>query len=379
MLKLSIYIFIIIFPFFSLLKKQVVYTIGRKKIKRRKVYWVFVAAILSLISISTKTYTDIDIYTNIFDWTNAGTTNFDNIGWALLCRIFYYLGFNYRGMIPFVISFSVWLISRACKRIDIQEEKILSLMLLFPGMMNIIQLKYFLAMSIIIYSITYLQKPDGRSYVFKYVLGIVVATLIHSASIFCIIFLLAIAFEKINTSKTIYYMLASLIVIIVSLKFIPIIASKFLRAEVVSRYFTGAVEISSLNWIVEISISWGLMILVAWLNIKASGIAIKNPIKFKSEGQLFVSRSFTIICLVGVALPLLLYDQNFHRFVEIEYLIGYMIVMYCEDNGNFGNRISKSILAVLLFVSIAYSMRYFVTLDRIFPLFSWDGIVSLRR
>lgn len=379
MLKSILYVVTVTFPLFSTLKKRYVYAIGGKRIKPRKVYWLLVAAVLSIISISTETYTDIDTYTNVFDWTNESGIYFDTIGWSFLCKVFYYLGFNYRGMIPFVIFFSVWLISRACKKIGIQEEQVLSLMLIFPGLMNVIQLKFFLAMSIVMYSITYLQKPDEKRYILKYILGVILAALIHSASIFCIVFLLAVTIERLDTSKSILYAMFALIGAVAVLKFVPTIASKFLREEVVRRYFTGAIETSSINWIIEISIAWLLMVTVAWLNLKSSGIVVGATKKDAGDREVFLSRSFTMVCLIGISLPLLLFDQNFHRFIEIEYLIGYMICIYCKNNIKSKKDRNGRILTILLFLIIGYSVRYFVTFDRVLPLLSWDGIVKLRR
>ena len=148
-IKLLIYIITIILPFLPL-KTTFLFSSSnvRKRVELRKIYWILAGGVLAFISVSTEMYTDIDIYTNVFDWTNAGKTNYDTLGWSLLCRLFYWLGLNYRGMIPIIIIMSVFIISRACRRIDVDEDKVISLMLIFPGLLNIIQLKFFLAYSI---------------------------------------------------------------------------------------------------------------------------------------------------------------------------------------------------------------------------------------
>ena len=360
-IKLLIYIIIIFLPFLPL-KRTVWFNINNVKIKvkLRKTYWILAWLILAFISISTKTYTDVDIYTNIFDWTNAEHVNYDTFGWSMLCRLFYCLGLSYRGMIPAILLISVFIISRACRRINIAEDKLISLMLIFPGIMNVIQLKFFLALSIIIYSITFLQQNEKKSIV-KYVVGILLATSIHSASVFCLVYLLVILFERVDVQKSILYTAVGIIIVLISLRMVPTLVAKFLNAQVVLRYFTGAVEVSSINWIIEISLAW----------------IIKNI--QQNKDSLLVSRSFTIICLNGLILPLLIFDQNFHRFVEIEYMIGYELIIFYFGNKLVKKISNKCIIMGTLLCAVIYCIKYFVPFDKVLPMFLLDEIVQMFR
>lgn len=374
-IKLLIYILTILLPFFST-KTLISLNLGniRKRVDLKRAYWILVGLVLALISISTKTYTDVDIYTNVFEWTNAGKTNYDTIGWCLLCRLFYWLGFNYRGMIPVIIVFSVFLISRACRKIDVDEDKTLALMMVFPGLMHVIQLKFFLAFSIIIYATTFLQRNE-RNNIPKYLVGILLASMIHSGSIFCLLYLLVILFERINVQKAILYTISGLVIVIVSLKMIPAIAAKFLSEQDLVRYFTGAVEVSSFKWIVEITLSWLFMVCIAWILIRAGRIINKGP----NATSLFISRSFTIVCLNGLILPLLIYDQNFHRFIEIEYMIGYELLLFCFKEKMIEKKTNRYIIICILMIALLYCIRYFVIFDRVMPMFLFDGFTQILR
>ena len=384
-ITLSLYIVTIIMPFLSF-NKCLTYKIGgvKKKLSIKKMYWLWVAILFSFISITTKTYTDLEVYTNIFDWTNTGGTNYDTFGWCLLCRIFYWIGLSYRGMIPFVLLFSYFIISRACRRINIEEDKIIAGMMVFPGLMNLIQLKFFLACSIIIYSVTFLQRTEKWS-LLKFSIGIIFATLIHSASIFCFVYLFVIMFERISVKKSVFYTFLGICGMLAILKAVPSIASYFLNAQKVLRYFTGAVEVSSINWIVEISIAWNLMVITAWMVIRGgnvsnnlSGIATLSA-RVKNERHIFALRSFAIICLNGIILPLLIYDQNFHRFVEIEYMIGYEVLTFYYQNKLFKGKNNKFFIVAFALISILFCMRYFIAFDKVMPLFEIDELVTLLR
>lgn len=383
-IKLLIYIITIILPFLPL-KTTFLFSSSnvRKRVELRKIYWILAGGVLAFISVSTEMYTDIDIYTNVFDWTNAGKTNYDTLGWSLLCRLFYWLGLNYRGMIPIIIIMSVFIISRACRRIDVDEDKVISLMLIFPGLLNIIQLKFFLAYSIIIYAVTFLQR-SGKKNVLKYLVGILLATLIHSASIFCLVYLLVILFERVNIQKSVFYTIIGVILVFMSLKLIPSLASRFLREQVIVRYFTGAVEVSTFSWIVEITLAWLLMIGITWLLIRSGKISVISQSNGENYGQhntgiLFISRSFTIVCLNGLILPLLLYDQNFHRFIEIEYMIGYELLIFCFRQKLINKKTNRYIIVCILITSIIYCISYFVPFDKVMPMFLLDGIVKIFR
>ncbi len=380
MLKLLIYICTILLPFLPLKTNVSIDFVGKKKlIELKRIYWLLAGLVLSLISISTEIYTDVDIYTNIFDWTNAGNINYDTPGWSFLCRIFYSIGFNYRGMIPFILILSIFIISRACRKIAIDENKVLALMLIFPGLLNIIQLKFFLAYSMIIYAITILQ-CNGKHKVFKYLIIVLFATMIHSASIFCLIYLIIAMFKRTNMQKSIFLTMLGIIIVLLSLKMIPNIASIFLDKQVITRYFTGAVEVSSIMWIIEITIAWLLMVIIAWGLIGSSRFRVINKnIKNLYDKGLFISSSFTILCLTGLVLPLLIYDQNFHRFIEIEYMIGYELLLFCFQERFFNSKRNKYIIILFLMLSIIYCIRYFVPFDRVIPLFSFDGIVRVLR
>ena len=383
-IKLLIYIIIIFLPFLPL-KRTVWFNINnvKKKVKLRKIYWISAWLILAFISISTKTYTDVDIYTNIFDWTNAEHVNYDTFGWSLLCRLFYCLGLSYRGMSPAILLISIFIISRACRRINIAEDKLISLMLIFPGIMNVIQLKFFLALSIIIYSITFLQQNEKKSIV-KYVVGILLATSIHSASVFCLVYLLVILFERVDVQKSILYTTVGIIMVLFSLRMVPTLAAKFLNAQVVLRYFTGAVEVSSINWIIEISLAWIIMVGIICILISTGTIKIRNQDESTKNIQqnkeaLLVSRSFTIICLNGLILPLLIFDQNFHRFVEIEYMIGYELIIFYFGNKLVKKISNKCIIMGTLLCAVIYCIKYFVPFDKVLPMFLLDEIVQMFR
>lgn len=383
-IKLLMYILTILLPFLPF-KRTVWFNINnvKKKVELRKVYWILAWLMLAFISISTKTYTDVDIYTNIFNWTNAERVNYGTFGWSMLCRLFYYLGLNYRGMIPVILLISVFVVSRACRRINIDEDSLISLMLIFPGIMNVIQLKFFLAYSIIIYSVTFLQRNEKKS-IFKYVVGILLATSIHSASAFCLVYLLVILFERVDIQKSILYTLVGVVIVIISLRIVPSLAAKFLNAQVVIRYFTGAVEVSSLNWIAEISLAWIFMVGIIWILICSGAIKISkqdsnNQNIERNKEALLVSRSFTIVSLNGLILPLLVFDQNFHRFIEIEYMIGYELIIFYFRNKLVKKISNKCIIICILLCAIIYCIRYFVPFDRVMPMFLLDEIVQMFR
>ena len=127
------------------------------------------------------------------------------------------------------------------------------------------------------------------------------------------------------------------------------------------------------------------MVITAWMVIRVGNVSnnlseIKPlSVKMKNERHFFASRSFTIICLNGIILPLLVYDQNFHRFMEIEYMIGYEVLAFYHQNKLIKDRNDKVFIALFVLVSILFCMRYFVIFDKIMPLFEIDEFVTLFR
>lgn len=342
----------------------------KHKLKICDFYWIVTAAVMCLLSITTTTYTDVDIYTNIYNWTITQGVTFDTFGWGILCKMFNAVGINYRGMIVFVLFASCYITHRALKRIDVNEAFVIALMFIMPGVMQVIQLKFFFATSIILYSLTFILKECTKKDIVKFSVGIVLATLVHSASIICFIYLAVLFFEKINTSKSLMYSVTALLGIIVLYKFIPLVAGRLLNSHTFNRYFSG-VEIASINWIVEVFISWLLVTISTWLMYKSGGFRSYNG---NSSYRLVFSRCFTCICLSIIIVPLLLFDQNFYRLLELSYIIAYILfAIYYKTTNNK----SKYVVTLVMMVAILFSFRYFVIVERILPLFNWDGFVPL--
>lgn len=342
----------------------------KHKLKICDFYWILTAVVMCLLSVTTTTYTDVDIYTDIFNWTNIKGMTIDTVGWGILCKLFYAAGVNYRGMIVIVLITSCYIMHRGLQRIDVNEAFVMALMLVMPGAMQVIQIKFFLATSIILYTLSFILGTCAKKDVVKFSIGIVVATLIHSASIICFVYLAVLFFEKIDTSKSILYSMAALIGIVALYKVIPLVAGRFLNPHTFNRYFSG-VEIASVNWVIIVFLSWLLVTITTWLMYKAGGFRSYNG---KPAYKLIFSRGFTCICLSIIVIPLLLFDQNFYRLLEVTYIIAYILfAIYYKTTTNK----SKYFLSIVMMIAVLFSFRYFVIVERILPLFNFDGFVSL--
>ena len=123
---------------------------------------------------------------------------------------------------------------------------------------------------------------------------------------------------------------------------------------------------------------------IIWILISSGTIKIRNQDDStkniqQNKDSLLVSRSFTIICLNGLILPLLISDQNFHRFVEIEYMIGYELIIFYFGNKLVKKISNKCIIMGTLLCAVIYCIKYFVPFDKVLPMFLLDEIVQMFR
>ena len=121
--------------------------------KKNNNAWVFAACMIAILSITTNDYADLVNYDPLFNYYNTSSFNFsftmNNSIWALLCRLFYNIGFNYRGMVICLIFINYFILHFAAKNLKCDENKFFALFLIFPSIIQLVQLKFFTAFVIV--------------------------------------------------------------------------------------------------------------------------------------------------------------------------------------------------------------------------------------
>ena len=122
------------------------------------------------------------------------------IGYKILCKMGNILDLNYNTFLIIYFSIGIVLIISTVVKFTNNFAFVTCLYAIYPFLYDVVQVRNFMAMSIIIYSIRYLI-GDKKNDIYKYVLGVVIAMTFHSISI---IYILFIFIKKIDNKRKLF-------------------------------------------------------------------------------------------------------------------------------------------------------------------------------
>lgn len=111
-------------------------------------------------------------------------------GFGLICYVFKALGFDYMNFKAIVSLICLTLIYRTIWKITDYKALGATLYLVYPFIVDITQIRNFIASSLVVFAIPLLFQK-GKAALIKYLLLVIVATTVHSAVIFYIVFIFA--------------------------------------------------------------------------------------------------------------------------------------------------------------------------------------------
>ena len=141
---------------------------------------------LVYIAITSKNIADLETYEMLY---NTGSTALEQ-GYTLLAYLGRSLGFDYVTFRGFLFVTGFLLIWIGLRRLRINVNLVLGLYAIYPFTMDVIQNRNLLATSIIIFSIPWLCS-EKKGNTIKYIIGVLLATLIHRIAIVYLVLLLA--------------------------------------------------------------------------------------------------------------------------------------------------------------------------------------------
>lgn len=363
----------------------ILYSFLRKK--PNKYLWIWIATLLCLLSVTSETYADLSGYTRVFELANSGQSIFLIQDWPVLwlaiCKLFGMCGFNYRGMILFILVISTYLFHRFVRTESRNENLFWAMFLLFPALVNIVQLRFYLGTAIAIQSIKILFNED-RLWMLKYFLIVVLATMIHSS---CIIFIIFIAAKYFANKKKIWIITGSIFGVFISTlltNYLPAIASVFIDTARMNRYFYQGSESMTNLGMTKVAILWiaGILMMLYCISF--------NPKRYKfcsSSEELYDRTALFIMCLCGVCFPLMTFDANFFRIIEFGYLICYVSISNCWKNSfnriaaiNKKYIVTKEAITLLItcIVILSFGTSVYAPMETVIePLFKYDRFVNI--
>ncbi|NQX45868.1 EpsG family protein [Paenibacillus tritici] len=321
-----------------------------------------VKLILSVIMISFMSFLFIGGFTNA-DYLNYYTAYQNQyaptfeIGFRFLMKICFAFGLSYDSFLLFIFIIGISLRILFIKNVA-NINYVLALFLIYPFIIEIVQVRTFLAMSIVIFSMNYLLF-DKRGNVLKYIICISLACTIHSLSVF----LFPIIIIKFNRIRSLikYIPVLTLVIIIFliyngfSLSFMSGIFSK-IDSERASLYVTGGFSNTYILNFIYIIMN---LLLAKWsINIINNSSEFNLKDDFKAE---LSKKIYYINIILFIYTPFYLLSGLFFRIPRSFYIINYVLFYIASE------RLTKKTqnyylynAIIILYLIIVFILEFYV-------------------
>ena len=90
-----------------------------------------------------------------------------------------------------------------------------------------------------------------------------------------------------------------------------------------------------------------------------------------------ISKMNFIVCFLGITIPFLVFDSNFHRFIELGFVMIYILFSRCWKYSKINIR-NKMLLMLILMVIIVFSTYVYTPFETVIkPFFTFSNFHSL--
>jgi len=279
-------------------------------------------------------------------------------GFIIMMKLSSLLGLNYRGFLILISLCCYLLINSTIKLYCNSYSYVYLLYFIYPYLIDVIQIRNFIVMSILIYSVRYLVN-DGLNGKIKYIVLLFIAATIHRISIVYLPLIL-IRSEKQNTF--IYYLaICSILFSILFLlndKEIPILTSYIESYIGHDKYLLYFKMKTNLGWILfcYLQISSFVMILFSKILYQRYIITLFES-KYNDITNKFINLMHYANLLLFIYMPLLILNVNFTRIIRNILLLNY--ITFSIVSSTIRDRDIKLLYNIS---TIIYALSFFVIL-----------------
>jgi hypothetical protein len=355
-------------------------------LKKKKNFWLICTLFFIVMVNTSVNQADFANYEHYYYLINEGIVDYSylgmSVGWSYLCIIIGKLGLSYYGMSAIVIFISMFLIHTRIKSMDFNENLFWSLFIIFPGLIQCIQLRFFLGTSLVFWGLVPLLRKEKNSLV-KYIIITILAYFIHSSCLIFLIFAFLPVFEYLGAKKTLLISFISLGIIYFGSQYILNIIAMLIPKYRFERYFSSSISKTTFLWFIKIFIIW-LYNFCAYkyyyircnnknIEICTNGNALVREKKY----DIFFNRCINAISLLVITIIFLAFDSNFHRFLEVGFMLLYIIYAYYLTNFNLSNK-ERTQLFLFMIVNICIVTYIYTPFETVIkPFFLFSGFHSI--
>lgn len=272
-------------------------------------------------------------------------------GFELLSLLAAKIGLNYNGFLIVYSLLGLILITTTLKKYTNKINLVLILYILYPFLLDIVQIRNFMAMCIILYSTKFLITNNKIDF-YKYVIGVILATLFHNSAIFYLIFLLV----KIKSKKKI--MITTISVVLIGIIFqtiVPNIIYNFFPENRYDSYFSFNIGIMQKV----------LLLIYLLINLLITYYSYKRVNKLNSGNEELIDFSELVMkinILIMIVFVFLSININFIRLFRNILPLNYILYSNVFKKNTLSLKLSNFIHSLSLFIFIIVSNIIFIIL-----------------
>lgn len=351
--------------------------------KSKLLTWIMLLIAIVLIGGSSFN-ADYYSYENNYFSIGNGLENWDfEFGFQLINKLAYKLGFSYQDFRIIIALIGMLLIYQTVKKFTQNTAYVMSLYLIYPLILDTIQIRNFFAMSIVIYGMRYIISLE--KYYLKFIIAIALATSIHATMAFYLAFLLV---SLKNNQKMISVVVSISVLSTILMPYIIKTASFFIASDKISTYFYTETSILTqigvfIYFFYSIYIIVFLETILSKLDVKKMKYADTVEEKILSDSRnseindMLIIDKKTIVSINIIALlslPLVINNLNFFRLYRNIFIINYIYyaVYFESDKKTYNSYFAQLLVLVLIVVSFILLIYLVPQSDIITPVFDYN-------
>lgn len=329
-------------------------------VTRKKIFVIVSILALGLFCLINDNLPDDANYRNFYDAVGEGSNNeFLGVGRLYLCKIGNVFGLSYSLFKAAIYMIGLTLLTISINCISKRSQPAFLMYLIFPGVLDLIQIRFFLAASIIILGFIFLIKFKGVFAFLSYVVMWAIASLIHNSCIFYILFAFIPILSMFNfkaRNLAIFLLIADLIIIVFSKQLVSLLYFVLpdIQASRIEAYVNGNTT-SFFGMLIYTAFLFGELALIYYLSktSKANFPRQKKMTKYILYANI----------LLLLSLPLIYLSSDFLRlqrmFLVLNYALVYALITrnYTVYKKVFGIRMS---LKAISYIGISLYFLVFV-------------------
>jgi len=313
---------------------------------------------------------DYMIYNLIYD----GHYPNHEFGFMLLVNLFSNLGFTYQ---QFLISISLicyLILFRIINKYTIGTNYVIALYFIFPFMLDVVQIRNFIAMTIILLGIQYLLSDKKRATI-KYIVAVLAASSIHYTSLFYLI----LVFARFKSWKKLLLTFSMISIVGATIAYTNIIPSAMgiiFESDKVTNWFQGRTRFGFLIPIIFQLISFGFVYYSHYKyrkteQKKENDNNVYPNDRFKNvdvHQNKLLEIVFRINIVLLIAIPFYIFNVSFFRLFRNVLLLNYIVV----TNGTlyyFKDKYERFIYKIAFSVYVISLLIYFIIQNNLHTVF----------